>query len=244
MKDKKKKRKNSIRSVLTNIIMILIIGNIIFAAISFVRTLNTIITKDYNFYTYIGDHKVEIKGTIEFNRKNNEATSIKTEGNDFSYQVDSTPLYYENEKGKCLFPQEVAFCYPIQNGRIAKIPSFSTASVQGTQGYVTINNSTHQVQNGFIYDGKDLYFFVEDVTLIIGNDKYELGPLSYIKARYNDEAEIYDYSEDKLIIVNTQEKDVRVENKNYNINLNTDSLSINGIEQLLLNDFSKIDIMN
>ena len=53
----------------------------------------------------------------------------------------------------------------------------------------------------FLYDGKDLYFFLDEVTLIVGNKEITLSPMSYVSCSYLNMVEYYDYSNDKYVTI-------------------------------------------
>ena len=64
------------------------------------------------------------------------------------------------------------------------------------------------VMKGFIYDGEDLYVFLEEVDLYVGLTEIHLGPFSYVKARYRSDLEIYNSIDDTADWISVPESDV------------------------------------
>ena len=48
----------------------------------------------------------------------------------------------------------------------------------------------------FLFDGGDLYFFLDEVTLKIGDSEIKLSPMSYVVAKYNNSISYYDKKND------------------------------------------------
>ena len=76
----------------------------------------------------------------------------------------------------------------------------------------------------FLYDGKDLYFFLDEVTLIVGNKEITLSPMSYVSCSYLNMVEYYDYSNDKYVTIELGNENVYVKNDYMNIDVSLDKV--------------------
>ena len=92
----------------------------------------------------------------------------------------------------------------------------------------------------FLYDGKDLYFFIEKVTLKVNNDSVELSPYSYVIARYNNYISYYDKASDTYKTIDVGNSGITVENEFYKILVDKDIIDYNGENVILASDFSNL----
>ena len=182
------------------------------------------------FYQYFGGQRVEYTGVTKISKKG-EITLISTK--DSNIQLDSTPIYYKNEENKALFPEAMLEITPLDNGKTTKINKFTNIIKEDESIYLEGKDEKKQVSNGFIYDGKDLYFFIEKTKIVIGDEEYEISPLSYVITTYKNGVEIYNYEKDEYKVIETEE-DVVAQTDSYIINTSIDILKANGKEQLLL----------
>lgn len=210
------------------------------ASFTYVRQLNVKNIINAEFYQYVGGQKQEYAGEIELN-KEGEITKLRTINVDID--LDSTPMYYKQEP-KVLFPDAMQIIYPIEGASSYRIPRFTSAFNELGVVYVEVNKKEIPLQNGFLYDGADLYVFVEPITVTVDEEEYKLNPLSYVNVEYNGDMEIYNYSKDEDIIIDIKDKQVTAKNESYTIDLNVDSIKYEEKEQLLLKKFDKIKILD
>ena len=190
--------------------------------------------EEANFYQYIGGQKVEYNGKIILD-KNQNISELKF--NDVTVDLDSTPIYYEKEgKLKVIFPETMNVVYPESNGLQYQTPYFTTLESNGE--WVNSDNGK-TFENCFIYDFKDLYFFIDKTMLKVGEKEYELEPFSYAIVDDN-VIEIYDKTNNEYYILEPNENVYATANA-YTINLNIDSIKYGENERLLIRnkDFLK-----
>lgn len=176
-------------------ILFVLVGIAVIVAVSiYIGSLNTTKLEEEQFYQYFGGRKVEYTGTLEISRKTNGITSLKT--NDINIDLDSTPIYYKTEENKLLFPQDMAIVYPENQGQMQKITHFSTIKLEEDIPYLQYENNKQSIENSFLFDGNDLYIFLEPTTIVVGENSFELSPLSYAYVSYRQIVEIYEKASD------------------------------------------------
>jgi len=234
-----KSKKEIIKETAIRLILILILINIVVAGITYVRQLNVKTIVNAEFYQYVGERRQEYVGEIELN-KEGEITTLKTRG--INLELDSTPMYYQKES-KALFPEGMEIVYTIENAIPYRMPRFSSILKESNTVYAEVGTKQIPLENCFLYDGTDLYFFIEPTTIEVGDEKYSISELSYVNVEYNGEMEIYNYAKDEDKIIDIKEKTVLIENGKYTIDLNVDSLKFGEKEQLILKRFDNIRII-
>lgn len=191
-----------------------------------------------DYYQYFYGIREEYSGEMEIVKTNNNKQLILED--DRVVHLDSTPIYYKDILGKVLLPSKMEVVYP-DNGKLYKIDEFTNVILDSQVMYAKRykKDNTKSINNTFLYDGSDLYFFLEETTITIGKQKYKVSPLSYAIVNYRQNVEIYDYDKDEYIILDGDEvakSDVIATNKNkdYTINMSVDSFSTGSSDQLLI----------
>ena len=234
--EKKKKRKSAI--ITTLIIAALIV--IIIVVITIIGSLNSTTVESHNFYQWYYGQKVEYNGELTFTRKEG-LTELKA--TDRKVTLDSTPVYYTDENSKVIFPEDMAVVYPNNNGMMYRINHFADLTEENGEIYLETNLATKtnksKLEKAFLYDGQDLYFFLERTSITVNGTTYEVSPLSYAIVRYKQSVEIYNYDKDEYQVIDTTEtQDVKVVTDTYTINMSVDSLQTAEKEQLLIKGLS------
>ena len=230
--EKQKKRRSSIimASVIAALILIIVIVIII------IGSLNSTTTENHDFYQWYSGQKVEYKGQLTFTRKEG-LTELRA--TDRKVTLDSTPVYYADENNKVIFPEDMAIVYPNNNGMMYRINHFADITEEDGNIYLETNLATKtnktKLEKAFLYDGQDLYFFLERTTITVNGTNYEVSPLSYVIVRYKQSVEIYNYEKDEYQVIDTTEtQDAKVVTDTYTINMSVDSLQTAEKEQLLI----------
>jgi len=219
------------KSKIITLIAILSMIVIMFIVAMTVKRVNTSILENYEFYQYYGGRKVSYTGTIVLESKNN-ISEVKTEDN--RIQLDSTPIYYEDIYNKVLFPKNMAVVYPIANGLMYKMNRFSNIKEANGGFYLEKEEQDKTLENVFLYDGVDMYFFLENITIHIEDKEYKITPLSYAKVQYNGNVEIYNKEEDKYIVIEGNFKNVLAKSEDYTVNMSIDAIQYGEKQQLLI----------
>ena len=234
--EKQKKRRSSIimASVIAALILIIVIVIII------IGSLNSTTTENHDFYQWYSGQKVEYKGQLTFTRKEG-LTELRA--TDRKVTLDSTPVYYADENNKVIFPEDMAIVYPNNNGMMYRINHFADITEEDGNIYLETNLATKtnktKLEKAFLYDGQDLYFFLERTTITVNGTNYEVSPLSYVIVRYKQSVEIYNYEKDEYQVIDTTEtQDAKVVTDTYTINMSVDSLQTAEKEQLVIKGLS------
>lgn len=198
------------------------------------------------YYQYFYGIRKEYSGEMEVTRADNEKQLILED--DTVVYLDSTPIYYKEVLGKVILPNKMEVVYP-SNNTIYRLDEFTNIIQDSKVMYAKRfkKDKTKGLNNAFLYDGNDMYFFLEETTITIGKNKYKLSPLSYVIVNYRQNVEWYDYEKDEYTILSEKEatssNDVKATNKNkdYVINMSVDSFSTGSTDQLLIKN---IDYLN
>ncbi|HIU52024.1 MAG TPA: hypothetical protein IAB70_05340 [Candidatus Merdicola faecigallinarum] len=236
LEEKKKIRNNTIRMIIVLALIVIVV-----VVIFFVKGLDTTTTEDHKFYQYFAGKKVEYTGSLTFTRKEG-ITELAAK--DKKVMLDSTPVYYGDVEGKAMFPEDMAIIYPKQNGLMNKVNHFSSVIKEGESTYLELNTTTSTnkklVENALLYDGSDLYFFLENTTITVNGQDYEVTPLSYVIVRYRENVEIYNKEKDEYTVIETPDQDVYAKTADYTINMSIDALQAGEKEQLLIKSIDKL----
>lgn len=224
-------------SKLITILSVILLSILIMIVAAIIQNINTETIETEMFYQYYGGKKVTYEGTITLE---NKSSITQISDKDGVIELDSTPLYYEN-KDMVIFPQNMAAVYPMRNGQMRKVNRFSKIKKEDETIYVENTLEKKSIGNLFLFDGQDLYFFIEETEIVIGADRYQLSPMSYAIAEYNGDIEFYDKKSDQYTIISGNYKDVRAETEDYTIILSQDVIQYDEKEQLLIRQIEKLD---
>jgi hypothetical protein len=183
-------------------------------------------------YFYIGEGKFEYTSQITMSSEN-EYIKLTTAG--YEHEFDSEPIYFKNIK-QVLFPNDMALVMT-KNGFIQKrINNFTRILIDGSY-YIQDKSLNYPINEGFLYDGNDLYFFLNETEIIVGNEKYVLPPFSYVIYNFNNELYMYDYSKDQMTHMKRVTQDVLAKHGEYTINLGIDGIIHKDGSKLLMKNF-------
>lgn len=229
----KKLLKNSKFKTGLSYVAIISLQIVVVILFTFKDNLDKVTLKDYKFYQYLSGKRLDYEGTLELS-VNGDITELNIK--DINIALDSAPIYYQDYK-KVLFPKNMSVVFPLTSGIQYKINYFST--IEKEEG-VTIKDRSYnkEINNCFLYDGEDLYFFINETTLVFENQEYKLKPFSYVVARYNKTIEVYDYFKDEYMIFETKDIEVYATTDNYRINLFNDSIEYGLTSKLLVKKLS------
>ena len=172
-------------------------------------------------YQYFSGNKMEYTAKVGRNRKK---VILNFEAKDFSVNLDSTPVYVKKKEGAdVIFPKEMMAFFPL-NDKAYVVDALSEVYTNYDLNYLRIKRLDKSFDHMFLYDGKDLYFFLDEVTLIVGNKEITLSPMSYVSCSYLNMVEYYDYSNDKYVTIELGNENVYVKNDYMNIDVSLDKV--------------------
>jgi len=127
-------------------------------------------------YQYFGGDRVEYTAILTYNLKN---SIIDIEAKDKKVRYDSTPVYYQDED-KVLFPRQMTIVFPYEKAQY-KLYKYATYYVDENVHFIKNNIDVGNYNYFFLYDGKNMFFFPDEVTIKLGGKDYKkLGAGSYV----------------------------------------------------------------
>lgn len=173
--------------------------------------------KEEAVYQYFGGVKNEYTAIITYNLKN-VIVDIKPKNKKIEY--DATPIYYDDQN-KILFPSEMNMVFPLKDGSQYKLYKYSIYEKIDNTDMITMNNKSDYYYHFFLFDGKGLYFFPEEVTLYINNKEYrKLSSMSYVSMVGGYTLTYYDKEKDTSEVLEVEGKKVLVSSDNIHLNIN------------------------
>lgn len=178
-----------------------------------------------------------IQGEKKFFSENSRI-SLTEEGCLIESEKDSeilsgAPLYWEGKK-KVLFTKTYSIVRPALE-LTNRINVMSMLEWEEGIFHVKESSKSVTVDNFFLFDGKDTYYFAKDVSLSWDNQTITLPSFSEVVVRYNQGVSVYDFEKDLYTEYNTGNSFcIATMNGREKINLSTDILyRDNGQEQML-----------
>jgi hypothetical protein len=153
--------------------------------------------------------------------------------------MGTEPLYYEN-KEEVIFPNTMSVILPVEGKMQRKLNRYTTINGEGIQAIISNQNLKYALTNGFVYDGSNLYFFVEKGTLSWGTNKIELSPMSMVSCYYQGDLSIYDYEKNEAVLYENVTDDVIMTFEDYSVNLSYDSVAVDNSSFLLHKNIEKL----
>ena len=198
------------------------------------------IDEEKEVYQYFFDRKYEYKATVSKNRKD---VIVDFQPLDVKINLDSTPIYLKKED-VVILPSDMSVVMPTLS--CAEYSALKYSYVSFKNGiYTLVTNRYHNKLNHyFFYDGKDLYFFIETVTLKVNNESITLSPYSYIVVEYNNSLSYYDKKSDTYKTLTIGNHGVSVENDYYTILVDRDIVDYQGTNVILSSDIKKLNTID
>ncbi len=177
-----------------------------------------------SFYQYFAGRKVEYEGTLKINRKNN---IVDLDTGKQKIELTSVPVYYQEDKIKVLFPKSMTIFRPLSGYKQDKTFNFSTVTWDEKKKIYSLKSNEYdaEISNSFLYDGVDLYFFLTETNIKIGNDEITLSPMSYIRVNVGNSLEYYDHESDTYKMMEITTEQVIATNKDFEVNLSSDKVT-------------------
>ena len=193
--------------------------------------------KEDKFYQWYYEQKHEYNGIVSENRRK-EIVDFKAK--DIKINFDSTPIYYK-EKDKVIFPANMSVIMPTLNCAEYYANKYSYITLKKDNYILTTEKYNNRLGRYILYDGRDLYFFIDEVTITIDKEKITLSPLSYVIAKTGESLSYYDKKTDVFKKIKTTNKKIIVENNYYKINVSSDNIDYYGNDVILT---EKVDELN
>lgn len=181
------------------------------------------------FYQYYYGEKYEYNGVVSTNRRD---VIIDFKTSDYDIKFDSTPIYYSDKK-KVIFPKDMSVVMPTLNCSEYLSKAYSYITENNNKYVLTTKNYNNNLGHYFLFDGDDLYFFIDDVKLKVGNEEIELSPMSYVIAKYGEYVSYYDNKSDTYKNIKTEDTQGTISNDYFTIYISLDRLDYFGTDVII-----------
>ncbi len=229
--------KDKYKILIPSIIVIILLIILIIIGTKTKKNLNTVRIENQNMYQYLDEVKVTYDTTLTLESDNN---ITKMEIGEEKEVVDNLPLYYSGED-TLLLPSRMAVIFPLNNNMQKSIPALTVLDAQSSlYKILKYRNNTYDLENAFLYDGNDLYLFIEPTKLVLDDKEINLQPLSFVV--YNNltgYVSYYNYGQEASMV--EVKKNCLAKTTNYTINLKIDGLASSSDYKLLAKN---LDILN
>jgi len=192
--------------------------------------------KEVEVYQYFSGVKMEYTAKISRNRKN---VILDYENNEFAVSLDSTPVYLK-DNNSVIFPKEMSVVFPLKSIEY-QVNALAEVYKENDLYYLNIRNLNKTFEHIFFFDGNNLYFFVDKVTLMIGDRSIELSPMSYVSCSYLNFVEYYDRDSGTFETIDITNEKVTVQNEFMTIDVSSDKIIYKDSFTLLTKDFSVLN---
>lgn len=219
------------------LLLVIFLAFIIYYFVSRTFTFSEVIVGSY--YQYLGGEKVVYDVEIT---KNKKGVITNLEPVDRYVGYDSTPLY-DAKKDIVIFPSDMSVITPTINCSEYLMKANSYIKYENKRYSLITDNYNQYLGHYFFYDGKDLYFFIEDVTLVMGEEEIVLSPFSYVVAS-DGEITYYDRVNDTIKNVNIDISDVYVKNDYYTVYIGADYIDYFEQRVILTEDVSVLSTID
>lgn len=178
--------------------------------------------------------KEEYKGTTKLKYRDSDEEVILQNGSR-TLLLSGVPVYCK-ESGDVVLSRKMIYSN-YDTGLIRRVNHFARVSVSdGVARIRTGGRKEHQLNGGYLFDGRNTYLFLEPVTVSWGTENLELSPLSYISV-FNKKGFYYYSQENKQAeYVSSGEEVVRAvsEGEQYSLNMSSDIADLDSGKSFLL----------
>ena len=192
-----------------------------------------------SFYQYFYNKKYEYNGVVSKNKKGVIVDFVGDE----DIVEDSTPVYYKDED-TVLFLSDMSVVMPTFNCSEYMASKYSYIEYIDNGYKLTTNNYSDNLGHYFLYDGDDLYFFIEDTILSVNGEEIELSAFSYVVCKYRDYISYYNKENDEYRTISIDNDEVSVSNDYYNVLVSRDIIDYYGTNVILTSDISVLNTID
>lgn len=186
-----------------------------------------------NAYTLKGDAFQVVVG-VELNYEEGlkfiyDETGPTYDGAELYEYLDSSPIYMVEDQ-YMVMPEYTIYVNP-RGINYYQIPCFTEVNYESS---ITINEVG--VSGGFIFDGKNTYTFLEDMTVRVNGEDIEVGKLSTISLATNEIYSLHNTLDESIIVDAIITGTLEATCVDYSVDLLSDILYTSNNEKILLFD--------
>lgn len=227
----KKKKKLGKREVLLILIPAAAAVIAVIVASLFVRTASKQKTSRPGHQYYMNASTPVEGGTVIKKSEDGTATYIDTEVG--TVEIADLPIYYDDEE-RFMITEDMVYFDP-RSGRFSRADRFTEFFMENGNLWASIGGVKKVVNGGFLYNGKDMYIFLEPVTVTADQFHQDIPAFSYVEAVYGDQVAVFDYEKKKTDLYSAGD-DVPAKAVDYTVNVVSDTVILpDGMRILLFN---------
>ena len=193
-----------------------------------------------NFYQYFYGTKYEYEAIVTKDKKD---VIVDFKPQELKINLDSTPVYYQ-KKDMVIFPKDMSVVMPTLSCAEYMTPEYSYITFENKVYNLTTNNYHKRLNHYFLYDGGDLYFFIEPVTLTVKKEEIQLSSFSYVIAKYNGYISYYDKSSDTFRTIEDGDNNATIENDYYHVYVSHDKIDYQGVDVILTSGIEHLNTID
>lgn len=220
------------------LMLVLFIAFLVYYKISISNNFH--IDTEEKVYQYFYEKKYEYNSIVSKNKKD---VIVDFKPQEIKINLDSTPIYYQN-KEVVILPKDMSVVMPTLNCSEYLTKGYSYITREKGTYNLTTEKYNKRLNHYFLYDGLDLYFFIEPVTLTVNNEEIKLTPFSYIIAKYGKNITYYDKESDIFKTIETTKNDASIENEYYKVYVSRDTIDYQGTSILLTSNIENLNTID
>lgn len=198
---------------------------------------------DESVYQYIATEKVVYGSGTSFKYDDQRVLAQNAQVYGESVNI---PILFEEDTARLITTCNMSYMNPSTSTALERVNYFTELSCPSELTTFKKDDKHTQRKFGFLYNGGDLYIFLEPVTLTVGGTTRQLGAMSYVICTYRKTVEYYNSIDGSCTSIGTSENIVSVTAASgYTLDAGRDVLTLeNGNQMLLYNDVDALDVMN
>lgn len=191
-------------------------------------------------YQCIGNSTIEYGENSKFREGEN---GISVTGNEEETMLMETPVMVKDSTDLIL-SKNMLLMVPKKELRVKRLNRFTKVSESAGVIKFEADKKFAKSFGGFLFDGKDLYIFLENTELHIGHNDIKLPPLSYACVLYNQNVEYYNSETKENKTMGTYNVDVTANcESGFVLNMNTDSVLVDGKDILIYSAVDEVSLL-
>ena len=198
-----------------------------------------LVEEENKVYQYFYETKYEYTAVV---RKNRKDVVVEFEPKDVDVNLDSTPVYYQ-KKDVVLFPKDMSVVMPTLSCAEYLSQGYSYITFENGVYNLTTTKYHNRLNHYFLYDGGNLYFFIEPITLFVNNQEISLSSYSYVIADYNGDISYYDKKTDTFKILDG-DKNALIKNDYYSVYVSRDTIDYQGTNVILTSGIENLNTID
>ncbi|MCD8046304.1 MAG: hypothetical protein LUE90_06695 [Clostridiales bacterium] len=128
--------------------------------------------------------------TMTYSQTARATTLRKQSGAVLCDMTDDGILLYQAEDGSVILPNRYVLQYANDREGTYRVELFATVTAAEDGVLIEDGYRSTEVSGGVLYNGRDTYLFLEDVTLTVDGEEYDLPKLTGVRALYGDGIDI------------------------------------------------------